>query len=249
MSLTAIILTLNEQAHIADCIRSLGWVDHIVVYDSGSSDDTITLAQVAGAAVIVHPFINYSEQREAALHAVEDEWVCFVDADERSSPEQGAEIRSRIADPNIHGYWVPRHNYIMGKLTRGAGWYPDYQLRVLRRSHAHYDLSLEIHELVKLDGPSDYLKTPLVHYNYHNLSHFLTKQEKYTDFAAHQMYSQGIHVKPQNYILQPLRHFLWRYRTLGGYRDGWHGFRLSVLMAWYEFQKYVRLNREWHRAR
>lgn len=248
MSVVAIILTKDEAANIIDCIRSVAWADRVVVYDSDSTDSTTSLARSAGADVMHHPWRNYSEQRESALQAVGEEWVYFVDADERSSAEQAAEIRQRIADRTINGYWVPRHNYIMGHLTRGGGWYPDYQLRLIRRQCAHYDLTRDVHELVILDGKADYLETPLTHYNYRDLAQFLQKQEKYTDYAVAEMHKQGVRVKPQNYLLQPLRHFLWRFVTLNGYQDGLHGLRLSLLMAWYEFQKYVRLSRAWRRA-
>jgi len=252
MNLVAIILTKDEAVHITDCIHSVAWADRVLVYDSGSTDATCALAKAAGADVIFHAWRNYADQRESALQAVSETWVYFVDADERSSFAQAAEIQQRISDPlsgEVRGYWVPRDNYIMGKLTRGAGWSPDYQLRVLRRAHAHYDMAREVHELVILDGTAIYLQTPLIHYNYRDLAHFLQKQEKYTDLAAHQMFLSGTRVKPQNYLLQPVRHFLWRYRELKGYRDGWHGLRLSLLMAWYELQKYIRLAREWRQEK
>ncbi|HVO43408.1 MAG TPA: glycosyltransferase family 2 protein [Aggregatilineales bacterium] len=249
MSLVAIILTRNEAANIADCIASLRWTDSIVVFDSFSTDSTVDLALSLGAKVLRHEFVNYSLQRQAALEAVDDEWVLFVDADERSSPEQAAEIGAKITDPACNGYWIPRHNYIFGVLTRHTGWYPDYQLRLLRRVRARYDLTRDVHELVLLDGQAGHLTTPLVHYNYRDLAQFLRKQEIYTDHAAREMYKQGIRVKPQNYLLQPVRHFIWRFVTLEGYRDGWHGLRLSALMSWYEFQKYVRLGRLWRSGR
>jgi glycosyltransferase involved in cell wall biosynthesis len=250
MSLVAIILTLNEAQHVADCIESLRWADSILVFDSFSLDETVSIAKAAGAQVIQHAFVNYTAQRNAALEAVSDEWVYFVDADERSSPAQAEEIRRRIAEPtaNIAGYWVPRHNYIAGKLTLGAGWYPDYQLRLLRRAKARYDPSREVHEVVQLDGPEGHLETPLVHYNYRTIRQFYEKQRRYTEYAARELYRQGVRVKPQNYVLQPLRHFIWRFVTLKGYRDGWHGLRLSLLMAWYELQKYLRLRRLWRRG-
>lgn len=246
------ILTYNEAANIAACIESLRWAESILVFDSISTDDTVHIATRLGAKVIQHRFENYTLQRNAALAAVGTtsmtgttaEWVYFVDADERSTPEQADEIRTVIQNPQIVGYWVPRHNYIFGKLTRYTGWYPDYQLRLLKSGNAQYDTTREVHETVMLDGPAGHLKTPLVHYNYRHVRQFITKQEKYTAYAAREMAKQGIRVKPQNYILQPIRHFMWRYVTLKGYRDGWHGFRLSLLMAWYEFKKYVFLSRE-----
>jgi hypothetical protein len=241
--LAAVILTKNEAAHITACIDSVRWVDAVVVFDAFSTDDTVRLAAQGGAQVVQHTWVNYSVQREAALRAADAEWVFFVDADERSSAEQAAEIRQKVCDPAVAGYWVPRHNYIFGKLTRGAGWYPDYQLRLLQPNRARYDATRAVHEFAELDGPAGYLQTPLIHYNYRDLAHFLEKQERYTDYAAQEMYRQGQRIKPQNYVLQPLRHFVWRFITHKGYRDGLHGLRLSALMAWYEHQKYLRLAR------
>lgn len=248
MTLIAVILTYNEAEHIAACIESVRWAGDILVVDSFSTDDTVSIAEASGAHVIQHPWTNYSVQRNAALSAVSAEWVYFVDADERSSADQAAEIRERIADPEIAGYWVPRHNYIFGRLTRHAGWFPDYQLRLLRRERAHYDPERAVHELVTLDGPAGYLRAPLVHYNYRDFRQFVAKQERYTEYAAQELYRQGVRPRARNYVLQPLRHFVWRFVTLKGYRDGLHGLRLSTLMAWYEFRKYVLLGRAWRRA-
>ncbi|MCC7209337.1 MAG: glycosyltransferase family 2 protein [Anaerolineae bacterium] len=249
MSLIAIILTYNEAENIAACIESVAWADAVLVVDSLSTDGTPQIAEQNGARVVQRPWKNYTDQRNAALRLVDDEWVYFVDADERSSPAQADEIRRVIQNPDIAGYWVPRHNFIFGRLTRGAGWFPDYQLRLMQRAKAHYDESREVHELVLLDGPAGYLSTPLVHHNYRDLRQFLGKQDRYTDYAAQELFREGVRPRPQNYVLQPLRHFLWRFRTLKGYQDGLHGLRLSLLMAWYEFQKYVRLRRLWRGSR
>jgi (heptosyl)LPS beta-1,4-glucosyltransferase len=249
MSLIAIILTFNEADNIAACIDSVAWADAVLVVDSLSTDETPRLAEEKGTRVVQRPWKNYTDQRNAALHMVDEDWVYFVDADERSSPEQAQEIRAVIQNPDIAGFWVPRHNYIFGKLTRGAGWFPDYQLRLMLRAKARYDETREVHELVLLDGPAGHLTTPLVHFNYRDMRQFVAKQERYTDYAAQEMFREGVRPRPQNYVLQPLRHFLWRFVTLKGYQDGLHGLRLSLLMAWYEFQKYVRLRRLWRGSR
>lgn len=247
----AVILTKDEEAHIAACIESVRWADSVVVFDSFSTDQTLSLAECSGAQIIQNAFINYSEQREAALRALDwqTEWVLFIDADERSSPEQAAEIRAAIAQTACDGFWIPRHNYIFGRLTRGAGWYPDHQLRLLRAKRAHYDLTRDVHELAILEGEAGYLKVPFVHYNYHDVAQFHTKQRRYTAYAAQELFKQGVRAKPQNYLLQPLRHFWWRFLTLKGYHDGGHGLRLSLIMAYYEWRKYVILGRLWRDQR
>ncbi len=242
--LAVIILARDEEHHIQACITSALWADRVVVFlDARGSDRMIDLAQNAGAQVLQHPFENFAQQRNAALAAVEADWILFIDADERSSAEQAAEIRSVLASPAHNGYYIPRHNYIFGQLTRHTGWYPDYQMRLLRRGQAHYDPTREVHELVVVEGEPGYLTVPFTHYNYTSFEQFRQKQNRYVQYDARILKEHGIQPKPHKFITQPLRQFIWRYITLQGYRDGLHGLRLSLLMSWYEFQKYVHLRR------
>ncbi|MCB9454431.1 MAG: glycosyltransferase family 2 protein [Anaerolineaceae bacterium] len=240
MTLAGVILTRNESAHIEACIASLAFADFVLVFDSFSTDNTVALAQNAGAEVIQHTFRDYASQRNAALNAVAGraDWVLFVDADERVTPELAAEVQAEIQKPDYAGWRIPRHNYIFGKLTLGAGWYPDYQTRLLRVGAARYDPERQVHELVLLDGPEGTLTQPFIHYNYQDAAQFAAKQRRYTAYDASILYEGGIYPKPQNYFLQPWRQFWWRFVTLKGYRDGLHGLRLSLLMGWYEFRKY-----------
>ncbi|HEC22551.1 MAG TPA: glycosyltransferase family 2 protein [Chloroflexi bacterium] len=242
--LAGVIITLNEEAHIEECIASLRWTDEVIVFDSFSTDRTVELAEKAGARVIQHPFENFGAQRNAALQAIDAEWVFFVDADERATPELATEIRQKIGGVE-RGWWVPRHNYIFGRLTLGAGWFPDYQLRVLHRTSARYDPGRPVHEEVILDGEAGYLESPLIHYNYRDLAHFIAKQETYTDFEAGIRYGKGLRPRPWTYLSGPLRQFWWRFVTLHGYRDGLHGLTLSLLMAYYEYQTWRRVARCW----
>lgn len=250
-SLVAIVLTRNEAAHIVECLATLAFADHRMVIDSYSDDHTVDLAREAGAEVLQHPFSDYADQRNVALDAVAGryDWVLFVDADERVLPELAVEVRQVIEQPQYAGWRIPRYNYIFGRLTRATGWYPDYQTRLLRVGAARYDPARKVHEVVLLDGELGTMTEHITHYNYRDLAQFLEKQRKYTAYEAGIMYENGIRPKPQNYILQPLRHFRWRFLTLHGYRDGLHGLRLSVLMAWYEFQKYVMLRRLWRQSK
>ena len=247
-SLIAIILTKNEVGHVVNCIDSLRWADRIVVFDSYSEDETAALAGAAGAEVYRRPFDNYATQRNAALETVapaggETAWVFFVDADERGTPALAAEIRRVIAERPENGWFVPRHNYIFGRLTLGAGWYPDYQFRLLRLGHARY--VRPVHELGQVDGATGHLQNPLVHFNYRDPAHFHAKQRFYVEHDASILKEQSVRPKPRNYVLQPLRHLWWRFVTLKGYRDGWHGLRLSLYMAYYEWRKYRRLADLW----
>jgi hypothetical protein len=245
--LTVVILTYNEAAHIAECIASAKFADGVLVFDSFSTDATVALAQQAGAEVQQRTFDHYAGQRNAALEALKDktEWVLFVDADERVTPELADEVREAVGYPGYAGYQIPRHNYIFGKLTRGAGWYPDYQTRLLKIGSAHYDPARQVHEIVLLEGETGTLAAPFIHYNYRDAAQFRDKQRRYTAYDAQMLYHAGVRPKPQNYVLQPLRQFWWRWVTLKGYQDGLHGLRLSALMGWYELRKYVALRQLW----
>ncbi len=233
-SITAVVLTLNEEVHIAECLDTLTWADARLVFDSFSTDRTVEISREKGARVIQHPFENYGAQRNAALDVVSSEWVLFVDADERITPELAAEVQG-VLDADQNGWWVPRHNYIFGRLTLRAGWYPDHQMRLLRVQHARYDADRPVHEEVILAGAAGYLQHPIIHYNYRDVRHFISVQERYSELEAKRRFEQGQRPRLRTYITMPARQFLWRFITLKGWCDGFHGLRLSLLMAYYEF--------------
>ena len=128
--LTVIILTLNEETALPQCLDSLSWAEDKLVFDSGSTDRTCEIASEYGARVVQRSFDNYAAQRNAALCETLSEWVLFIDADERVGSELVNEIHVAIRHQHQVGWMIPRHNYIFGKLILNAGWYPDYQLRL-----------------------------------------------------------------------------------------------------------------------
>ncbi|NPV68204.1 MAG: glycosyltransferase family 2 protein [Anaerolineae bacterium] len=251
-TLAAIILCHNELDHLQPCIETVRFADDVLVFVDANSpvaDEVVRVAENAGARAIRRPFDDYARHRNAALEAVESNWVLFVDVDERVPPELAAEIRATIETGQADGYGIPRFNYIFGRLTRHTGWYPDYQTRLLRRGRARYDPARPVHEVVLLDGPRGTLQQPLIHYNYRDLAHFIAKQRRYAEIDAGILFEEGLRPRPHNFILQPLRQFRWRFFTLQGYRDGLHGLWLSLLMAWYEWLKYRKLAARWRQIR
>ncbi len=233
-TLTAIILAHNEAAHIAACIASVRDVaDTVIVWDSGSTDGTQDLAAAAGAQVRFRAFDNYAAQRQAAVDGVDAAWILFVDADERVTPALAAEIQTAIRHSPFAGFWIPRRNIIVGHEMRGGGFTPDHQLRLLRRDAAHYDMDREVHEIVRVDGEEGTLSEPFIHYNYADWPQFHRKQRVYARYEARILAERGIRPRPHNFILQPLREFRRRFFTLHGYRDGVHGLRMALLLAWY----------------
>lgn len=232
--LTAVILTRNEAKYISACIASLlAWTDAVLVWDSGSTDATCDLAHLAGALVVQRPFDDFARQRQAVLDTIGSEWILFVDADERATPALAEEILRVVQQPDNAGYWIPRRNFIVGHEMRGGGFAPDYQLRLLRRAQARYDLAREVHEIVQLDGAEGYLCQPLIHLNYADWAQFHRKQIAYARYEARILAQRGIHPKVHNFVLQPAREFYRRFFALAGWRDGLHGLWIGLLLAWY----------------
>lgn len=238
--IVAVVLTKNEEQHIGACLDSLAWADRRVVFDSFSTDRTGDIAREHGAEVIAHRFVDFAAQRNAALEAVDADWVFFVDADERSTSELAAEIKTIVVGTgqDVTGWQVPRSNYLFGKLTKGAGYWPDYQMRLLKRGCARYTRPAS--EIVELEGQSDCLKNPLIHYNYESIAQFHLKQQARIDFEAMNLYQQGAKLKFYTPVYMTVKHFWWRFGTLKGYRDGAHGLRLSLLLAYYFGYRYYR---------
>lgn len=242
----ATILTKNEARHIEACLQSVQWADEITIEDSFSTDGTVEIAKKLKAKIFQSEFVNFAVARNNALKNARNlggEWVFFVDADERVTPELAREVRRVIAASDVCGWWVPRYNIMWEHTMRGGGWYPDCQLRLMKIDSAHYDPEREVHEIVILDGPDGTLNEHLIHYNYDSLAQFRKKQDRYIDFEAKILKDKGIRAKPWTYITMPLREFHRRYIKLKGYKDGWVGLQVCGLMSWYMFITYLRLRK------
>ena len=235
MQLTVAILARDNEAEIADCLESASWADELyVILDTRSTDQTEVIARKMGAKVDRHPFTNFASQRNFALESAQRDWLFFLDSDERATQELASEIKRVTAGENAQvGWWVPRYNYIWGAVVKHGGWYPDYQLRLIKRGHGNYDPTRQVHEVVMLDGPEGYLEQPIIHYNYATVGQFIRKQRQYVALEAGIRYKQGIRPKPWTYLSLPLREFHRRYVRLQGYHDGWRGLLLCALAAYY----------------
>ena len=246
--LTAAVLARDNEDQIADCLGSLAWADErIVVLDTRSTDRTAAIAQELGARVVPHQFQDFARQREFGLSLATGQWLFYVDTDERATPSLAEEVRRVMRDETRVGWWVPRRNIIWGREIRHGGWYPDYQLRLVKLGHARYDLTRPVHEVVALDGEEGHLEEPLVHYNYRTIGQFIDKQRQYVDYEADILYGGGVRPRLWTYVLQPLREFWRRYVVLKGYKDGLHGLALCLLVAYYYgFSVSVRLGRVVH---
>jgi len=251
--LTAAVIARDEERMLGDCVRSIAFADErLVLVDAATRDRTREIARDLGARVEERVFDTFAAQRDAALSLARGDWVLFVDADERVTPDLRTEVLRTIDRPGgCRGFWIPRHNYLMGRVIRYAGWFPDYQLRLLERGAARFDLVRVVHEEALVDGPIGHLREPLVHLNYRSLGEFIAKQERYSPFEAQTWLARFGRPRRRALIGQPLREFWRRYVQLQGAREGVLGLVLSMLLAYYA-GKAVWLARrstaEWPRA-
>ena len=239
LPLAIIVLTLDEERHLPECLASAtGLAERTLIVDSGSQDGTLSIAQQIGVEAVFHEFHGYASQRNAALAMVEQDWVLFLDADERLTPELRSELIGTLRDApdEVAGYRFPRRNFMFGRELQGGGWFPDYQLRLLRRGRARYEPNREVHEIVNVDGQIGTVQQPLLHLNYDSVEEFHQKQQRYGAMRARELAAEGIRPRKRAVLGRPTREFWRRYVSLSGYRDGLTGLRLSLAMAHYELR-------------
>ncbi len=243
--LSVAIIARDEERHIGAALQSAAAIadELVVLLDPRTTDRSAEIAAQQGAVVYNHPFRSFPSQRNRALGLCRGAWVLFLDADERLSPELVAELREWRAELgwNYAGYWIPRYNLYFGRVLKGGGWYPDRQLRLLRRTQAHYDEARLVHELVQLEGREGRLCNHLLHINIEHWAELHEKQRRYALAEAQTLARTGARVKWRSLVLQPIREVWRRFVTWQGYRDGALGLVLALTMGYYELVKYVHL--------
>ena len=239
--LSVIVITLNEEKNIRDCLQSVAWADEIVVVDSKSTDRTVEIAREFTEKIIITDWIGYSRTKKLALEQATCEWVLWIDADERATEDLKSEIRSVIkADPPQNGFEAARRAFFLGKWIKHCGWYQGYVLRLFRKNKGRFDENL-VHEGVILAGERGRLKGDLVHFTDDSLEHYLEKFNKYTSLAAQRLFSQNRRAGFLAIILRAFFIFIKMYILRLGFLDGLKGFMLCLLSANYVAVKYAKL--------
>ena len=238
---TITIITLNESRHIAAAIDRAAWADEILVVDSGSTDDTVSIATAKGVRVMSRTWPGYVDQKNYAASVASHDWIFSLDADERVTPSLAAEVRT-IVDGNSteRAFRVPRVTFHLGRWVRTTDFYPDYQTRLYDRRAARWQ-GKYVHESVAADGPVGQLKNELQHYSYRDLSDHLDRINQYSTLAARQMHESGRRATPIDLLLHPPAAFLRNYLVRGGFADGMAGLTISLVNAYSVLLKFAKL--------
>jgi (heptosyl)LPS beta-1,4-glucosyltransferase len=240
--ITVITLTLNEAHNIGPCLESVRWADEILVIDSGSKDDTVPRARAYTPHICEIAWQGYGAARNFAIGKATGEWILWLDADERVTPELAGEIQQVLQDdpPGIDGFSIARRAYFLGRWIRHSGWYPGRVTRLFRRGKGTFSES-RVHEQLRLEGTVVQTKHDLLHLTDPDLAHYLQKSNKYTTLAAQDMAAAGRKTGIMDITVRPAFQFLKMYVFRLGLLDGREGFILAVLSSAYVFTKYAKL--------
>ncbi len=238
--LSVLVPTRNEGTNIRACLDSVRWAEEVVVVDSGSADQTVSIARSIADRVLDHEYVNSAAQKNWALPQLRHRWVLIVDADERVTPALRAEIEQVLADPRrADGYWIRRANHFLGRPIDTAGWQRDKVLRLFDRTKGAYE-PLHVHAEVRIDGRVASLRERLVHHTYRDLDQYFEKFDRYTRWSAADLKQRGVRASAARLLFRPWLRFLRMYVLEGGFREGRSGIVLCALAAFSVFTKYAR---------
>lgn len=234
---SVLILVKNEADRLPDALASVGWADEVVVADTGSADETIALARKAGARVVSIPWEGFVESRNRALQEPVNDWVLFIDADERVSDALRNEIRMTLerSGTELVGFSMPRLSRLMGRQIRHGTWYPDVKMRLGKRSKGFRAIGGRVHEQLVVDGPTGRLAADLLHIPYRNVSDAIRKVSSYSRLGAEDRFDRGMRASISSLLARPMVEFLRCFVFKLGFLDGRAGFTVAAFHAWSYF--------------
>ena len=241
-NLSVIVITHNEENNIEECLQSVSWANDLIVVDAQSSDRTVELAEQYTQKIFVKEWLGFAAAKNFALEQAVNEWVLWLDADERVTPELAKEIQELLHNQTINhdGFEVARRAFFLGKWIKHCGWYPGYVVRLFRKQAVEFTTS-RVHEKLEIQGTIGRLQNDLMHYTDDTLYHYFSKFNRYTSLAAHDVADAGKRFTLFDVLLRPPFLFFKMYLFRLGFLDGMHGLILSLASASYVFTKYAKL--------
>jgi glycosyltransferase involved in cell wall biosynthesis len=241
--LSVILVTLNEERNIDRCLGSVRWADEIIVVDSFSTDRTVELARAYTDKVYQHEYPGTSKQVERGIGYATGDWMFLIDADEEMSPELAADVQRVLREgTDMAGFSFVRKLRAFGRWIEHGGWFPDYQFRFFRKD-SYYPEHQEIHGGFNTKGKKGQLNGYLYHHTYETIHMYVEKMNEYTSLHVSNKLKDNpdVGVRWYNLLLSPLSHFLRKFFSNKGYKDGFHGFVLALLDATYAMLMYAKL--------
>ncbi len=246
--LSVVIITLNEERNIARCLKSLQFSKkafrnlEILVVDGQSRDKTVMVAKSLGAKVLKRAWKGFSDQKNWAFSRCSGQWILSLDADEELTPALIAEIEEQVplTPGEVNGYYLKRKAFFLGKWIRHCGWWPDSQLRLVRKGAGSFTHK-PVHEGLEVTGQTLELKEPMVHYTYDSIRQYVEKMNRYSELAVQDVKPKKVRFWWFYGTVIPFLTFFRMFLLKRGFLDGWHGLAVCGLSAFHDFAKYAKL--------
>ncbi len=241
MKISASIIVYNEAKNIRELCETVAWADEIVIVDTDSPDGTAEIAREYTDMVFNREFLGFKDKHEFADAHTTGDWVFWIDADERVTPELQRSIlalkeRSDLPD----GFKIARRTWYMGRWIMHGGWYPDYQMRLYRKDRSYWD-GIAPHQTARVDGQVETLEGELLHYTKDDLSEHHRVTELYARLAADHLAEKGKSSGPGKIFFRPLAAFFRTYILKQGFRDGTQGLIIAMFTAYGVFLRYAKI--------
>lgn len=244
--ITVLLITFNEEDNIKAVLENISFADEIIVVDSFSTDGTLELIkQNIAVKLIQRKFVNYTDQKQFALNQASNDWILFLDADERITPPLKKEILEviNLQGSEVAAYFFLRTFMFQKKKLRFSGWQSDKNYRLFRKSKAHFSSERIVHETLVVDGKSATLKNKLLHFSYKNYEDYKGKMLKYGKMKALEEEEKGNTAKWYHFIFRPFYKFFHHYIVRLGFLDGRKGIIICYLNALGVLARYKELKR------
>ena len=243
-SLSVIIVTKNEAHNIKDCLESVQFADEIILYDSGSTDNTVEIAKSYTPYVTVTDWPGDGPQKNRALTKTTSDWVLCLDADERVTPALKQEILACLPQTNFDAFDIPYQSSYCQKMIRFGDWRNEKHLRLFKRTKGKFTEDV-VHCHLQVNGKIGLLKNPIHHYPFHNLEHLLHKLNDYSTQSALHKFKMGKKATLWTALSHSTWTFIRGYFIKLGLLDGKEGFMLALSNAQGTYYRYVKLMYLW----
>ncbi|MBK7104086.1 MAG: glycosyltransferase family 2 protein [Ignavibacteriae bacterium] len=237
--ISATIITNNEEANIERCLKSLLWVDEIIVVDSFSTDGTIEICKKYNCKIFQTEWKGFGITKKFAVDNSSNDWILSIDSDEVVTDELKKKIENILVNPMFNGYNIKRKSYYLGKEINYCGWDKDFPSRLFNRNFGNFNDNL-VHESVVLNGEKTKIYEPLLHYTYPTLSLHISKMNRYSDLAIENI-SEEKKYSIISSIFFGINKFMKMYFLQKGFLDGKIGFLLSLHSAIGVYLKYIKV--------
>lgn len=239
--ITAIILTKNEATMLPACLACLDFCEEIIVIDGASTDDTVKIAENFGCKVLQFEPQSFARRREKALDFVKTDWLFYVDADERVSPELATEILQKLSLGKTEVFGMRRDNVCYGQHLQYGGWQKDFVTRVFKKT-ALKGWQGEIHESPIYHGQMELLEHSLLHLTHRSTQENLQKSAAWTIREAELLAAKEKKPVTAKTLLRKAFMEWWRRFLLAkGYKDGMVGWVEALVQAMNRLMVYIQV--------